>query len=140
MRNPRCHRLWRANVLILLTLTLGVEISATAHAQTSHPHPSSVRCPSLANPRKLYFECVGQPFDAIEETLTKDWAGFRTELSRLGITPIASYTTQLMGNTSGGQTRGFTYSGTLQASIIWDLHKLLGIPDLSFNIGAAWST
>jgi porin len=28
----------------------------------------------------------------------------------------------------------------LQASILWDLHKLLRIPGLSFNIGGAWST
>ena len=33
-----------------------------------------------------------------------------------------------MGNPSGGQSQGFTYAGTLQASIIWDLHKLLGFP------------
>jgi porin len=76
----------------------------------------------------------------MEATLTKDPGGFRTELSRLGITPTASYTTQLMGNTSGGQSRGFTYSGTLQASIFWDLHKLLGIPGLSFDVDGTWST
>ena len=99
-----------------------------------------MRCPSPANPAGRYFECVGRPFDFIEETLTKDWAGIRTELSRLGITPTASYTAQLMGNPSGGQSRGFTYSGTVQASINWDLHKLLRIPGLSFNVGAAWST
>jgi porin len=132
--------------LLFLALSLVVGISAAAHGQASPPtNPSSTphrsfRCPSPANPGGLYFECVGQPFDYMEETLTKDWAGFRTELSRVGITPTASYTTQLMGNTSGGQSRGFTYSGTLQASIFWDLHKLLGIPGLSFNIGGAWST
>ena len=76
----------------------------------------------------------------IEDTLTQDWAGFRSELNELGITPTASYTTQLLGNPTGGQSRGFTYSGTLQASIFWDLHKLLRIPGLSFNIGGAWST
>ena len=132
--------------LIPLALSLVVGISAAAHGQASPPtNPSStphrsVRCPSPANPGGLYFECVGQPFDFIDETLTKDWAGFRTELSRLGITPIASYTAQLMGNPSGGQSRGFTYSGTLQASIFWDLHKLFGIPGLSFNVDGGWST
>ena len=99
-----------------------------------------MRCPSPANPGGLYFECVGQPIDYIEETLSKDWGGFRTELSTLGITPTASYTTQLMGNPSGGQSQGFTYAGTLEASINWDLDRLLGIPGLSFNIGGAWST
>jgi porin len=88
----------------------------------------------------LYFECVGSPFDFIDETLTKDWAGLRTELKKVGITPTASYTTQPMGNPSGGQSQGFTYSGNLQASIHWDLNELLRVPGLSFNISAAWST
>ena len=122
----------------LCSIFLSMLISALAHAQASPP--SSVRCPTPADPRQLYFECRGRPFDFIEETLTKDWGGFRTELNKLGITPTASYTAQLLGNPGGGQSRGFTYSGTLQASIFWDLHKLLHIPGLSFNIGSAWST
>ena len=140
MSHPCGHRFWRASMLLLLALTLGGGIAAAAHAQTRQPPPSAVRCPSPANPRKLYFECVGQPFDALEETLTKDWAGLRTELRRLGITPTASYTTQLMGNPSGGQSQGFTYSGTLQTAINWDLDTLLRLPGLLFNVGAAWST
>ena len=127
--------------VIFLPLPLGGEFAAVAYAQAQPPNrPSSVRCPSPANPRKMYIECVGQPFDTIEETLTKDWIELRTELSRRGITPIASYTTQLMGNTSGGQSQGFTYSGTLQASILWDLYKLLHVPGLAFNMDAHWAT
>ena len=76
----------------------------------------------------------------IEETLTKDWAGLRTDLSELGIKPTASYTSELMGNPGGGQSRGFTYAGTVQVSIFWDFAKLLHLRGLSFNIGAAWST
>jgi porin len=140
MSHPCGHRFWRASMLLLLALTLGGGIAAAAHAQTRQPPPSAVRCPSPANPRKLYFECVGQPFDALEETLTKDWAGLRTELRRLGITPTASYTTQLMGNPSGGQSQGLTYSGTLQTAINWDLDTLLRLPGLLFNVGASWST
>ena len=139
MSHPCSHRFWRASMLLLLALTWGGGIASAAHAQIHQP-PSAVRCPSPANPRKLYFECVGQPFDAREETLTKDWAGFRTELRRLGVTPTASYTTQPMGNPSGGQSQGFTYSGTLQIAINWDLDTLLHIPGLLFNVGAAWST
>jgi porin len=133
-----CHSLRRIITLILLALSLSVGIAAAAHGQTNPP--SSVRCPSPADPRNLRFECVGQPFDSIEETLSKDWAGLRTALSELGIKPTASYTTNLMGNPSGGQSRGFTYSGTMQVSIFWDLTKLLHLTGLSFNIGGAWST
>ena len=129
---------WRSVSLFFLALSLCVGTPAAAQGQASLPH--KVRCPSPANPVNLHFECVGRGFDFVEETLTKDWAGLRTDLSELGIKPTASYTTNLMGNPGGGQSRGFTYSGTLQASIFWDLHKLLRIPGLSFNIGAAWST
>ena len=132
---------WRTITLLLLGLSLCVGILAAAHGQTSPPNsPSSVRCPSPADPWQLYFECRGRPFDFSEETLTKDWGGFRTELNRVGITPTASYTAQFLGNPSGGESQGFTYVGTLQASIFWDLHKLLRIPGLSFNVGGAWST
>jgi hypothetical protein len=73
----------RIITLILLALSLSVGISVAAHGQTNPP--SSVRCPSPADPLYLHFECVGQPFNFIEETLTRDWAGLRTELSELGI-------------------------------------------------------
>lgn len=128
-------------MMILLALLLSLGISAVAYGQANAPNsPSAVRCRSPANPRKLYRECVGQPFDFIEDTLTEEWAGIRTELNRLGITPTASYTAQFMGNPSGGQSRGFTYAGTLQAAIFWDLDKLVHIPGLAFNINGAWST
>jgi porin len=127
---------WRSVSLFFLALCVG--IPAAAQGQASLPH--KVRCPSPANPVNLHFECVGRAFEFGEETLTKDWAGLRTELSELGIKPTASYTTDLMGNPGGGQSRGFTYSGTVQISIFWDFAKLLHLAGLSFNIGGAWST
>ena len=129
---------WRSVSLFFLALSLCVGTSAAAQGQASLPH--KVRCPSPANPVNLHFECVGRGFDFVEETLTKDWAGLRTDLSELGIKPTASYTTDLMGNPGGGQSRGFTYSGTVQISIFWDFAKLLHLAGLSFNIGGAWST
>ncbi len=100
----------------------------------------SLRCPTPARAHRLYWECVGQPFDSISETLTRDWAGLRSFLASLGILPIASYTSQLTGNPSGGQRQGFTYAGTLDATIAWDLQPLLGVPGLSFTVGASWSS
>ena len=126
---------------IVFTLLLGLGFSVVAYGQADAPNsPSAIRCRSPANPHKSYRECAGRPFDLIQDTLTEEWAGIRTELNRLGITPTASYAAQFMGNPSGGQSRGFTYAGTLQAAIFWDLDKLAHIPGLSFNINGAWST
>ncbi len=130
-------------MLLKLSLSAGIAAAqgqAISPVSPSSSPPLSIRCPSPGNPHKQYFECFGKPFDFVEHTLTQDWAGLRTELARLGIMPIASYTTQLLGNPNGGQSRGFTYSGTLQTSIFWDLHKLIRVAGLSFNISAAWST
>ncbi len=99
-----------------------------------------LRCPTPARFHGLYLECVGNPFESVADTLTRDWAGFRTLLTRLGITPTGSYTAQLMGNPSGGRSQGFAYAGELDALIAWDLHRLLGVPGLSFTVGASWST
>ena len=105
--------------MLLLSLSLCVGIPAAAHGQTNPP--SSVRCPSPADPWQLYFECRGRPFDFIEETLTKDWAGFRTELNRAW-----DHADRIIYDPTPGQSKrrtvtGFTYAGTLQASIFWDL-------------------
>ncbi len=146
---------WMATVLCLFTLALTISITIPAMAQDSietsqdpagsaqdltATDNSSFLCATPASPRNLPFICVGKRFNAIKETLTQDWAGYRTKLASLGITSIHSYTAQFMGNPSGGQSQGFTYAGTLEALITWDLHKLLGIPGFSFNVGAAYSS
>ena len=94
--------LWRAATLFFPALSFCLEISAAAHGQVRPPSdPYSVRCPPPADPHKLYFECVGRPFDFFEATLTKDWGGLRADLDKIGITPVASYTSQIMGNPGG---------------------------------------
>jgi len=126
-------------LLVQLFLVLG--FFALAQAQETPPSAfSSGRCLAPTGPHRLHPECLGQHLDFNEATLTRDWGEVRSGLNRLGITPIASYSAQFMGNPSGGQSRGFTYAGTLQVAILWDLEKLLRIPGLGFNVGGAWST
>ena len=100
----------------------------------------SYRCFAPGRAHRLYWDCVGEPFELITSTLTRDWAGFRKFLGSIGIEPIVYYTTQLMGNPSGGRTQGFTYAGSLDATLALDLQRLLGVPGLSFVIGASWPT
>ncbi len=132
-------RSWQCRMLVVLAVpSLLLGISEAAFGQKNQP--SSVRCRSAANPYRLPHECVGRVFDSGEETSTKDWAGLRTYLDERGIKPTVSYTTQPMGNPSGGQSQGFTYAATLQGSLFVDLSKLIGVPGLSSHALAAWST
>lgn len=78
--------------------------------------------------------------DLDEETLSKDWLGLRTYLNELGFKPTASYTTQPMGNPTGGLSQGFTYAATLQGLLVVDLSKLVGVPGLSSHVLDAWSS
>src|SRR5208337_3364997 len=95
--------------LLLLALSFSVTIPAMAQEEaTPAQEPASaaqdqdeagyrsIRCPTPANPLNLRFECVGMRLDVIKETLTKDFAGYRTALAKLGITAIHSYTAQFM--------------------------------------------
>src|SRR5215813_3473913 len=94
-------RSWKSRMLAILVVpSLLLGFAKTAFGQKNQP--SSVRCRSAANPYRLPHECTGRVFDFDQETLTKDWAGLRTYLDELGVKPTASYTTQPMGNLTGG--------------------------------------
>jgi len=125
-------------LVIFVVPSLLFGFSETAFGQKNQP--SSVRCGSGANPYRLPHECTGRAFDFDEETLTRDWVGLRTYLDELGLKPTASYTTQPMGNPTGGRSQGFTYAATLQGSLVVDLSKLIGVPGLSSHALAAWSS
>jgi len=142
----RRRRREHAALIVVLAIALSIAVPVLAGEEEAPSEDQTVseyhspRCLTPGNPRRLLFECVGKRFDVIKETLTKDLAGYRTELAKLGITAIHSYTAQFMGNPSGGKSQGFTYSGTLQDLVSWDLQKFLGAPGLSFNVGASYAS
>jgi len=123
---PYAGHVSRALGALLLVLSFGTASPPPAQAQAAPSQESEASVPDQE--------------ELAPQSLTKGWAAFRAELTELGITPTVSYTAQFMGNPSGGQSQGFTYAGTLQAAIAWDLHKLVGVPGLSFTVGASWSS
>lgn len=133
--------------IIVLAIALSIAVPALAGDEAAKPSEDqtaseyrSPRCLTPGNPLRLLFECVGKRFDVVKDTLTKDTAGYRTELAKLGITAEHSYTAQFMGNPSGGQSRGSTYAGVLADLVTWDFQKLLGAPGLSFTVAASYSS
>ncbi len=68
------------------------------------------------------------------ETMTGDWNGLRDRLEKIGITAWARYTTDLLGNVSGGVRRGFQYAGGLEFGWGYDFEKQLGLKGLVFDI------
>ena len=139
------RKAWARVVPILVMMLLPLAAPAVAQNEDAPASDGtirvrgSLRCPTLANPGGFPMDCVGRPFD-FAETLSRDWAGFRTELIRLGITPTASYVAQFLGNPSGGRSTGFTYAGTFELLVHWDIGKLLPVGGLALVVGAGWST
>ena len=71
---------------------------------------------------------------------TGGWGGARQQLVKAGITPQASYTTDLLANPIGGATQGFAYAGNLETSLQFDLETLLGVKGSSFFVAASWAS
>ncbi len=69
-----------------------------------------------------------------QETMTGSWGGLRDRLEQSGVTPFATYTTDLLGNASGGIRRKFQYAGGLEFGLSFNLEKLLGLKGLVFDI------
>lgn len=71
---------------------------------------------------------------------TGNWGGARQRLVKSGVTPQASYTTDLLANPIGGAKQGFAYAGNLEASLEFDLERLLGLGGSSFYVAASWAS
>ena len=68
-----------------------------------------------------------------QASATGSWGGARERIVAAGITPAASYTTDLLANPVGGAKQGFAYAGQLEASL--ELNLETGVP-LVYEIGA----
>ncbi len=66
--------------------------------------------------------------------LLGDWYGFRTWLEEHGITPTVTFDTDALGNPTGGIQHGFTTANNLGLDLHYNLEKLGGPKDGSFQI------
>lgn len=66
------------------------------------------------------------------------WAAWRSRLVEWGVTPMLSYTADLLGNPVGGESRRFRYAGDLSVALAFDLETLLGLRGLQFHLSGTW--
>ena len=71
--------------------------------------------------------------------LTGTWSGLRDDLLRRGITPLITYSADVVGNPIGGRRRGSAYAGQVNADFTFDLEKLAGLDGLIVNVSANWA-
>jgi len=69
---------------------------------------------------------------------TGDWLGARAALADHGISPFATYTAEVWGNTTGGMEQGMVYTGLLQFGLNLDLEKAAGWKGASINTTWLW--
>jgi porin len=74
------------------------------------------------------------------DAATGGWGGARQRLVEVGVAPQARYTTDLLANPIGGAKQGFAYAGELEASLEFDLERLLGLKGSSFLVAASWAS
>ena len=72
------------------------------------------------------------PAWADQPGLIQSWDPARKSLAEAGITYNLLYFNDVLANVHGGDRRGAIYQGKLEGSLSVDLHKLAGLPGLSF--------
>jgi len=94
---------------------------------TGSPVPGATASPGSGG----FFSGIGR-----RSELFGDMFGFRTWLSRYGMTLNASETSEDLGNVSGGYRQGFIYDGLTQADLQLDTQRAFGFYGGTFNVSA----
>ena len=69
-----------------------------------------------------------------QRTLTGDWGGLRGKLSDEGVDISANFTTDILGNPTGGLDQSARYAGFLEATLALDLEKLLSLKGWALTV------
>ena len=70
--------------------------------------------------------------------MTGNWGGHRDNLKDKGINPFGNFHASVLGNLTGGESKGAEYAGQLIVGVDFDLEKIAKINGLSFIISGTW--
>ena len=72
-----------------------------------------------------------------QDTATGDWGGARTQLSNDGVDLALNFTTDILGNPTGGIEQRAEFAGMWYGTATVDLGTLAGLTGLSFTVAGA---
>ena len=67
-----------------------------------------------------------------------DWKCLREEIENEGVVVSSTYTTDVLGDVSGGMKRGARYDSSMGWDVNFDLEKFVGLLDTQFHISGLW--
>ncbi|MBT0670937.1 carbohydrate porin [Novosphingobium profundi] len=114
------------------------EIVTMARADQTHSPRSTQVQPAPAARESLPPEPASLPKPAPATTdphLLGDWAGIRTGLEDIGITPKVSYIGFAAANLNQGSNKTARYAGQLGASLDFDMGTIAGLKGGTFHVG-----
>jgi hypothetical protein len=126
-----CWYLCTSRLLVALVLTAWSCASAQPSALVEAVQPVH-RYPVL---REFWREVE---LELGPQYMTGSWGGLRNRLSNAGLTATMTYTTDLLGNPTGGRQHGFRYTGDFGIDPTFDLEKGLGWKRLRLDVSGVW--
>ncbi|MDR3439320.1 carbohydrate porin [Telmatospirillum sp.] len=120
----------------MIGVALGVAAIQGANAappeEESHPTMLSADDPATSGG-----ESPTSPAQApSSKTMLGDMGGLRPFLGQYGLTFILQETSEVLGNVSGGNRKGWAYDGVTQAALQMDTDQALGIAGGTINVSA----
>ena len=132
----------RARLFIALSISVTLAARGPTSAQQAPASPPSSAAPSennqaLPGPTGAPPPTAPQPTGLWERSnLLGDLGGARQGLADLGVSFGLLETSEVLGNPTGGRRQGVIYEGLTDASVGFDLSKLIGLTGGIVNIGA----
>jgi porin len=110
---------------------------------------------SSYNPSYIAIQAEDEAMDAAEEEAIErsvrqplrseqnlymigDWNGKREELANKGVTFSSTFTTDVLGNVSGGMKQGARFDSSTGWDVNFDLEKFAGLIGTQFHISGLW--
>ena len=73
-----------------------------------------------------------------QQYMIGDWKCLREEIENEGVVFSSTYTTDVLGDVSGGMKRGARYDSSMGWDVNFDLEKFVGLLGTQFHISGLW--